>query len=194
MKTYTLPREELLALLKQAGAATAQGISDEFLPPLASGETLPDGDFNPEELALGQLLAHPHSVVHAIRFGVDNVVQEEAWFYVAGDQFASLTAVSNTYELSTIDSLETLFDKAASVLPLRPSSQTENLRVVLDREDFIDVRYLLTNWHKVSGEMVLEAAGMEKFEAVDLAHSISTQEWHGRLVFKFYQNDRLSAE
>ena len=42
--------------------------------------------------------------------------------------------------------------------------------------------------------MVLEAAGMEKFEAVSLAHSVQSQEWHGRLSFKFYQNDQLTAE
>lgn len=194
MTSYTLEREELLALLKEAGATNAQGMSEGFLPSLAAGEAVTSGDFTSEELALAQLLVHPHRVIHATRFNRDDAIQEEVWFYMAANHFASLASVKSGYELSALDSLETLFFKVGAVLPLRSTPETATMRVVLDRDDFIDVRYLLTNWHEVSGEMVLEAAGMEKFEAVNLAHSVQSQEWHGRLSFKFYQDDQLVSE
>ncbi len=194
MTTYTLQREELLALFKKVGCTTAQGMSDDFLAPLADGETLTGAAFSSEEIALAELMAHPHRVVHATRFDVDNVLQESVWFYSAGSHFASLAVVEDGYELSALDNLDALIFKAGAILPLRSKSDAMPARVVLDRDDFIDVRYLLDNWHEVSGEMVLEAAGLEKFEAVNLAHSVQSQEWHGRLVFKFYQDDQLIAE
>jgi hypothetical protein len=194
MTSYTLQREELLALLNKAGASTAQGMSDDFLRPLSADETVSGGEFNSEQLALANLLAHPHTVVHAIRFNPNNVIQESVWFYSAGIFFASLAAVEDGYELSALDNLETLIFKAGAILPLHSDSETLPARVVLDQDDFTDVRYLLSNWHEVSGEMVLEAAGLEKFEAVNLAHSVQSQEWHGRLTFKFYKNDQLVSE
>lgn len=194
MTSYTLQREDLLALLQKAGANTAQGVDDEFLAPLAAGETVMGGAFSSEQVAMANLLAHPHYVVHATRFGVDNNVQENAWFFGADNHFASLAVRDGGYELSALDNLESLIFTAGTILPLRSDSETLQARVVLDREDFVDVRYLLTNWHEVSGEMVLEAAGLEKFEAVNLAHSVQSQEWHGRLAFKFYKNDQLVSE
>ena len=194
MTKYTLQREELLALFNKVGCITAQGMSDDFLTPLADGETLTGAAFSSEEIALAELMAHPHRVVHATRFNADNVVQESVWFYSAENHFASLAAVEDGYALSTLDSLDALIFNIGAVLPLRSESEAMSAQVVLDRDDFIDVRDLLTNWHEVSGEMVLEAAGLEKFEAVNLAHSVQSQEWHGRLSFKFYQDDQLIAE
>lgn len=195
MSSYTLAREELFALLQEVGGSSIQGMADGFLTPLAEGEQVTtDSVFNAEALALAQLLARPHRVVHAIRFDPNDVVQESVWFYIAGDRFASLTAVADNYLLSAVDSLEALFFQAGAVLPLRSGADMLPARVVLDREDFVDVRYLLRNWHEVSGEMVLEAAGLKKFEAVDLAHSMQSEEWHGRLVFKFYKNDQLVSK
>lgn len=194
MTTYTLQREALLALFNKVGCTTAQGMSDDFLAPLADGEILTGAEFSSEEIALAELMGHPHRVVHATRFDADNVVQENVWFYSADNHFASLAAVEDGYALSALDSLDTLIFNAGTILPLRSESDAMPARVVLDRDDFIDVRDLLTNWHEVSGEMVLEAAGMQKFEAVNLAHSVQSQEWHGRLSFKFYQDDQFIAE
>ena len=194
MTRYTLQREELLALLDQVGVNNALGMDSAFLSPLAAGETLSGRDFDSEEIALAQVLAHPHNVVRTRRFDAEDTVREEVWFYAAGVHFASLAAADGRYVLTALASLESLIDKANSMLPLRAGPDSVQYRVMLNQDDFIDVRYLLTHWKEVSAETILEASGMETFEAIDLAHSIESQEWHGRFTFISFKDDQLVSE
>jgi hypothetical protein len=194
MSNYMLKREELLMLLKKMGIVPAMRMSNDFLPPLAEGDELAEGDFSIEELALAQVIAKPDSVVNAIRFDEENNVQEDVWFYIAGENFATLSKSAAGYKLSAENNLEALFMIAGSVLPLRSDSDTVHAKAVLDPEEFIEVRSLLRDWDKVSGEAILEADGMKAFEAINLAEAVESEEWHGNLYFQFYDDNELVAE
>lgn len=194
MTSYTFQREELLALFDKVGVSAAQGMADEFLIPLAAGETAVGRDFSSEEIALAELMAHPHSVVRVVRRDADQATLADAYYYVSGEHFAVLTATDAGYVLSALDNLETTMNDASSMLPLRPDADTINIRVMLDMDDFIDARALARGWHSVSSETVLEAQGMETFEAIDLANSVGNQEWNGWLSFLFFKDGKRTQE
>lgn len=194
MTSYTFQREELLALFNQVGVSAAQGMADDFLTPLADGETAIGRDFSSEELALAKLMAHPHSVVRVMRRDADQETLADAYYFVAGEHFAVLTAADAGYALSALDSLEATMNDASSMLPLRPDSDTVNIRIMLDMDDFIDARALARDWHSVSTETILEAEGLETFEAIDLADSVGNQEWNGWLSFLFFKDGKLTRE
>jgi len=194
MTSYTLQREELLALFSKVGCSTPQGMSDDFLAPLAESETLTGADFSSEEIALAELMAHPHRVVCVEREDADGIVQNKVWFYVLGTHFASLSTSADGYVFSSLDSLDALLSKLSATLPLRPDPNTVHARAVLDLDEFMEVRALLSNRHEVSAEAILEADGMETFEAINLAASVESQEWNGRLSFQFYEEDKLIKE
>lgn len=191
MTSYTYQRESLLALFSKAGATAAPAMADEFLTPLAEGEKVVGEDFSSEEIALAELMAHPHTVVRATRLDVDDAVMADAYLYVAGDHYAMITSNEAGFVLSPIASLETLLDKIGDILPLRPDPDTIQTRVSLEMDDFIDVSTLLSNWDEVSAEAILEAEGMETFEAINLADSVESQEWNGLLSFMFFENGIL---
>lgn len=194
MTSYTFQREELLALFNKVGVSSAQGMADDFLTPLADGETAIGRDFSSEELALAELMAHPHSVVRVMRRDVDHATQADAYYYVSGEHFSVLTAADAGYALSALDSLETVMNAASSMLPVRPDADTVQTRVLLNMEDFREVSDLLANWHEVSAEAILEADGMETFEAINLAQSVESQEWNGIISFLFFKEDKLVWE
>jgi len=194
MSNYTLKREKLLALFSKVGVSTGQGMSADFLTPLSEGEKTNGGDFSSEEIVIAELMAHPQSVVRTTRLDADDDTLADAYFYMAGGHFASITLEESGYILSPLADLEALINNVGNMLPLRPDPDTVRTRILLDMNDFIDVNSLLSDWDSVTAEALLEASGMETFEAINLADSVESQEWNGLISFLFFKDDNLSRE
>lgn len=47
---------------------------------------------------------------------------------------------------------------------------------------------------EVSAEDILEADGLETFQAMDFADSFISQEWHGRLTFTLYDGAKAAKQ
>ena len=195
MTRITLSREELLGLLQQVGAKTVRGISDEFLPPPTDQEHFDFTSADSNSVAMAKVLAQPQKGVHALRLDVNEATLAEAWYYAAGSVFVSLTAPSaNQYQLTSFADLSDFLLNIVNLVPLSPDPETEQFRFVLDRDDFIDVRGMLAHLDVVGAEDILEADGLETFQAMDFADSFISQEWHGRLTFTRYDGSKVVSQ
>ncbi len=195
MTSMTLSREELLGLLHEVGAKTVRGISDQFLPPPTDQEhfTYTSADTNAE--AMAKVLAQPQKEVHALRLDVNEETLAEAWYYAADSAFVSLTSpAADQYQLTSFADLSDFLWGILTLLPLSTDPDTEQFHFVLDRDDFIDVRGSLMRLDEVSAEEILEADGLENFQAMDFADSFISQEWHGRLTFTRYDGTNIAKQ
>lgn len=195
MTSITLSREELLGLLHQVGAKTVRGISDEFLAPPIDQEQFEFTSADEDVVALAKILAQPQKGVHALRLDVDEAILAEAWYYAADSAFVSLISpAANQYQLASFADLSAFLLNIANLGPLSPDPDTEQFRFVLDRDDLIDVRGMFAHLDVVGAEDILEADGLETFEAMDFADSFISQEWHGRLTFIRYDGDKVASQ